>query len=298
MLDADNVSVATVATGLGWGEGPVHLPSAGGIVFSDIRGDRLLVWRDGTVSTFRQPSGRANGNAVDAEGRLVTCEHRTRRVTRTGPDGAAVVLAERHDGRRLNSPNDVVIGADGSVWFTDPPYGLLQGDTPEGDAAEIGFAGVYRCDPGTHSVELMIGCLDKPNGLAFADAGRTLLVSDTGFSERAGGNHHIFRFELVDGRPRDLSIFAAIEPGACDGLRVDAAGNVWSTAGDGVHCFGPGGDILGRIRLAEMTTNLCFLPAPGPRGLFVTTPTRALSVTVSGAGLPAGFCRAPQGPAW
>lgn len=296
MIGWDSLSVETVAAGLGWGEGPVHLASAGGIVFSDIRGDRLLIWRDGTLAVFRQPSHRANGNAVDAEGRLISCEHRTRRVSRTERDGSVTVLADRFGGCRLNSPNDVVVAPDGSIWFTDPPYGLLQGDAPSGDTQEIGFAGVYRCDPATLGVDLMIGNLDKPNGLAFADGGDTLLVSDTGFSERAGGNHHIFRFDIVDGCPRNLSVFATIECGACDGLRVDAAGNVWSTAGDGILCFSPNGDLLGRIELDEMTTNLCFLLGPGPRGLFVTTPTRALSLTWTVPALPEGFCRTAERP--
>jgi gluconolactonase len=275
--------------GLGWGEGPALLPSAGGVVFSDIDADTLHLWRDGAVRPFRRPSGRANGNTVDRQGRLVSCEHGTRRVSRTGADGRVETVASHWQGRRLNSPNDVVVASDGGIWFTDPPYGLLRGEA-EGEA-ELGFAGVYRADPASGAVELMIDLLDKPNGLAFTLDETRLLVADTGHSHRPGGNRHIFAFDMLAGRPRNLTVFAEILPAACDGLRVDARGNVWSTAGDGIRCLDGAGRETGRVVLGEMTTNLCFLPGEAP-ALFVTTPTRAL-VLRFGPGPEPGFARVP-----
>lgn len=281
-------SIEIVKDGMAWAEGPAHY--AGGVVFSDIPNDIMYLWRDGTVSTFRQPSRQTNGNTTDARGRLISCEHLGRAVTRTEDDGSIVALATHWNGRRLNSPNDVAVAPDGGIWFTDPPYMLLRGEAPEDYGQEIDFAGVYRIDPETNAVELMIDVLDKPNGLVFSNDGTALYVSDTGFSHRPHGNHHIFRFEMRAGRPRDLTVFAAIEPGACDGLRIDADGFLWATSGEGVQSLSPEGDVLGRIDLGESGTNLCLLDGRAPR-LFVTTPTRALIVTLDTTDAPAGFGR-------
>jgi gluconolactonase len=288
MRALETAHITVVKTGLSWGEGPVV--HAGGVVFSDIGRDRLHLWRDGGVSVFREPSRRANGNTVDAEGRLISCEHGSRQVTRTELDGSITVLADRFEGARLNSPNDVVVARDGGVWFTDPPYGLLRGDSGP-DARQDLPSGVYRVDPVTREVGLMIGLMDKPNGLAFSRDERSLYVSDTGHSNRAGGNRHIFRFDMLEGRPRNLTVFREISPFASDGFKVDAAGLIWTSAGDGVHVLGETGNELGRISLGEMATNLCFLPADGPAGVFVTTPTRAVVVALGGSGGIDGLCR-------
>lgn len=272
----------TVAAGLGWGEGPVLLPAAGGVVFSDVAASILWLWRlDAAEATvFRSPSHHANGNTADAEGRLITCEHQTRRVTRTELDGRITVLADAYTGRPLNSPNDVVAARDGAVWFTDPPYGLLRGECGPDARMEQPVAGVYRIDPGTGDVRLMIGCLDKPNGLAFSPDERSLYVSDTGHSHRPGGNRHIFRFDIApDGTAGPLTVFREIVPAACDGLRIGADGVIWSTAGDGVHVYAADGAMVGRIDLGEMATNLCFLPE---QRIFITTPTRALVCDLPG----------------
>jgi gluconolactonase len=282
------VSTEVVQAGLGWGEGPVVY--GGGIVFSDIPNDVMHTWRDGEVSVFRQPTRHTNGNTTDREGRLISCEHQSRSVVRTAPDGSLKHLATHWLGRRLNSPNDVVVASDGGVWFTDPPYMLLNGQAAQGYKQEIDFGGVYRVDPESGKVELMIDALDKPNGLCFSRDERTLFVSDTGYSHRKGGNHHVFAFEMRDGRPRDLVVFAAISPGACDGLRVDAAGLVWVTSGEGAQLLSADGEVLRRIEVGEMGTNLCFLPGDR-RGVFLTTPTRAIVVEIDATGQPDGFAR-------
>jgi gluconolactonase len=286
--------VEVVATGLEWGEGPAWLPSADGVVFSDIGNDALLLWRNNGVSTFRRPSGRANGNTVDREGRLVSCEHTTRRITRTEPDGTITVLADAFEGGRLNSPNDVIVASDGTVWFTDPPYGLLRGDAPPGSEQEQPGGAVYRVDPSTGAVDRIIDFMDKPNGLALSLDETRLFVADTGHSHRKPGNHHIFVFDLVDGRPTNMTVFANLQPGACDGLRIDADGNVWSTAGDGIRCYAPDGTETSSLPLGEMTTNLCFLPSRVGHGMFVTTPTRALVCRLTMPAPTPDWCRDPR----
>ena len=230
-----NAIVTTVAQGLGWGEGPTYLPRAGGYVFTDIVANTIYLCREGTVTTFRNPSAQRT-EIRSTSGRLVTCEHHTRRVTLTEGDGSITVLADCFEGKPLNSPNDVVVTEDGSVWFTDPPYEIMRGEC--GPDAEPSNQWRLSGRPSA-GIERVISVLDKPNGLVFSVDKSILYVSDTGYSHRSGGNHHIFRFEVVAGRAVNLSIFVRSEPGGCDGLRVDRAGNIWSSAGDGIHCFAP-----------------------------------------------------------
>jgi gluconolactonase len=281
--------IEVVKSGMGWGEGPVV--HAGGIVFSDINADAMYLWREGVVTTFRAPSRFTNGNTTDREGRLISCEHGSRRVTRTEDDGSITVLAESFGGKRLNSPNDVVVAADGAVWFTDPPYGIIRGDCGP-DAVQELPSSVYRVDPVTGAIEAVIDVLDKPNGIAFSRDGQSLFVSDTSHSNRDFGNQHIFRFDMIEGRPRNLCVFARIEPAAADGFRFDALGQLWTSTGDGVQCLRLDGSEVGRISVGELATNLCLLPAAaGPPGLFVTTPTRALVIVLDPTDLAEGFAR-------
>jgi gluconolactonase len=286
-------NTVVVAQGMEWGEGPTWLPSLGGYVFTDIPADTIYLCRGDQVESFRTPSAHANGNTTDREGRLVTCEHYRRRVTRTELDGSITTIADIYEGKPFNSPNDVVVARDGSVWFTDPPYGIMRGECEPGAVAEQP-SGVYRVDV-SGRIDRVIDTLDKPNGLAFSTDESTLYVSDTGYSHRLRGNHHIFAFEMVGGRPLSLSIFATIDPGGSDGFRVDRLGNIWTSAGDGVHCLSPDGVLIGRVILGEMTTNLCFLVEEGKRGVFVTTPTRALVCHIDTATHPPGFCTDPRG---
>lgn len=284
-----DVDVTEVAKGMGWGEGPAYVESLSGYVFTDIVATTLYIWRGGEPEVLRSPSFFANGNTTDREGRLVTCEHQTRRVSRTEHDGSITVISDTYEGKPLNSPNDVVVASDGAIWFTDPPYGILRGECGP-DAVAHHPSGVYRWDPRSTKLERLVSILDKPNGLALAADETALYVSDTGYSHRSGGSHHIFRFDLVDCRPLNMSVFATIDPGGSDGFRIDAAGYVWSSAGDGVQCFSTDGALVGRIALDEMATNLCFLEG-GERGVFVTTPTRALVCRLALSGGTSGFGR-------
>jgi gluconolactonase len=270
-------------TGCRWTEGPAYFPAGRSLVFSDIPNDRLLRWDEttGAVGVFRQPANHANGHTVDRRGRLVSCEHGGRRVTRTEHDGSITVLADRHRGRRLNSPNDVVERADGSIWFTDPAYGIDSDYEGHRAESEIGACHVYRVDPGTGEVEVVADDFDRPNGLAFSADERRLYVVDT-------PRRHIRRFEAApDGRLTGGQVFATCDAGGFDGLRLDDRGRVWAAAHDGLHCFDEDGTLLGKLRVPEVVANLTF-GGPGRNHLFIcaTTSLYAIRVSFNGARYP------------
>jgi gluconolactonase len=277
-------------TGGRWCEGPAYLPAGRYLIWSDIPNDRLMRWdaTDETVSVFEKPCRNQNGHAVDRQGRLVACEHRSRCVTRIEPDGSRTVLAERFDGMRLNSPNDVVVKSDGSIWFTDPTYGI--DSEYEGDKApsEIGASNVYRIDPETRAVTLVIDDLVQPNGIAFSPDESLLYVSDTGGSHRPEHEAKIRAYPISMDRAgvHDGHDFATCDSGAFDGFRVDTDGHVWSSAGDGVHCIAADGTLLGKILIPEVVANVCF-GGPKRNRLFIcaTTSVFALYVNARGCGL-------------
>jgi gluconolactonase len=286
-----NVHLEKLYTGCRWAEGPAWFAAGRYLVWSDIPNDRMLRWddTDGSVSVFRQPAMNTNGHTVDREGRLVSCEHRGRCISRTGFDGRREVLAERHEGRRFNSPNDVVVKSDGSIWFTDPSYGI--DSDYEGDAApsEIGASHVYRLDPGSGRVDIVADDFVQPNGLAFSPDESLLYIVDTGLTHRADGPHHVRRFTVgADGRGLSGGeVFATCPAGLYDGLRVDAAGHVWLSAGDGVHCHAPDGSLLGKIRVPETVANLCFGGAKLNR-LFICATTSLYAVYLNTRAAPRG----------
>jgi gluconolactonase len=286
-----NVHVEELWTGCRWAEGPAWFAAGRYLVWSDIPNDRMLRWdeTDGSVSVFRQPALNTNGHTVDREGRLVSCEHRGRCVSRTGFDGRRVVLAERHQGRRFNSPNDVVVKSDGSIWFTDPSYGI--DSDYEGDAAacEIGACHVYRLDPDSGRTDIVADDFVQPNGLAFSPDESLLYIADTGLSHRAGGPHHLRRFTVgADGRSLSGGeVFATCPNGLYDGLRVDAAGNLWLSAGDGVHCQAADGTLLGKVHVPETVANLCF-GGPKLNRLFICATTSLYAVYLNTRAAPRG----------
>ncbi len=273
-------------TGCRWAEGPAYFAPGRYLVWSDIPNNRMLRLDecDGSVSVFRQPSGHSNGNTVDAQGRLVSCEHGGRRISRTEHDGSIVTLASHWRGKRLNSPNDVVVKSDGSIWFTDPPYGILS--DYEGDKAdsEIGGNHVYRIDPGSKDVTVVADDFDKPNGLAFSLDEKRLYVADTGASHREDGPRHI---RVFDGDPKGTlqggEVFAECTAGLFDGFRLDLDGRLWTSAADGVHCYSPQGELLGKVLVPEVVANLAFGGAKRNR-LYIcaTTSLSSLTLTVNG----------------
>ncbi|WP_213881151.1 SMP-30/gluconolactonase/LRE family protein [Pseudomonas sp. dw_358] len=281
-----NTQLERLYSGCRWAEGPVWFNDGGYLLWSDIPNQRILRWTpDGGVTTFRSQSNFANGNTRDLQGRLITCEHGTRRVTRTEPDGSLTVLADQFNGRRLNSPNDVVVHRDGGVWFTDPTYGILSDYEGFKATPEQETRNVYRVDPLTRELACMAADFVQPNGLAFSPDGRTLYIADSARSHRPDGPHHIRAMEVVDHCRLGASrVFAEIEPGIPDGLRVDEMGNVWTSAGDGIQVFSPEGILLGKIRLPEKVANLTF---GGPRRnqLFITANTSLYLIHVAVGGI-------------
>lgn len=250
----------TLWTGGRWLEGPAYLPAPGVLIFSDIPNDRMLRWTEGgDVSVFRAPANNANGNTVDPQGRLVTCEHRSRRVTRTEHDGSITIIADRIDGKRFNSPNDVVVSRAGDVWFTDPDYGIRDDYQGDRSPSEIGSCDLYRVPADGGPPVRVRDDFVKPNGLTFSPDESILYVSDTGRAEGEDTPPHIRAFRVG----ADLSldggeVFARPEPPASDGFRVDEHGNVWTSAGDGVHCFAPDGRLLGKVLVPERVANVEF----------------------------------------
>ena len=278
-----------VYDGCRWAEGPVWFADGGYLVWSDIPNNRMLRWMpESGVSVFRADSKYANGNTRDQQGRMVTCEHGERRVTRTEPDGNITVIADSYNGKKLNSPNDVVVKSDGSIWFTDPPYGIMS--DYEGHKADQEQDGcfVFRAEPANGLVTVVADDFTKPNGLAFSPDEKVLYVSDTGLSHDPDGPHHIRAFDVSEnGKLGNSRVFATIEPGVSDGFRVDVHGNIWTSAFDGVHCYDPGGILLGKILIPEKVANLTF-GGPKRNRLFITASSSLYSIFVAtnGAQLP------------
>jgi len=282
--------VERLATGFRWAEGPVWFGDGRYLLWSDIPNDRILRWEEetGAVSVFRRPSHNANGNTRDRQGRLVTCEHDTRRVTRTEHDGTISVVADRYEGKPLNSPNDVVCRSDGSIWFTDPPFGIL--GYYEGHPATPELpTNVYRVDPQDGRLSVVAGDVDRPNGLAFSPDESKLYVVEGGSAGR-----RIYAYDVVDGaRLATRRTLVEAGPGTPDGLRVDVDGNLWVGWGmggeglDGVAVFNASGRLIGRVDLPERCANLCF-GGPHRNRLFLCGSTSLYSLFVNTQGAAGG----------
>ncbi|MCU7826929.1 SMP-30/gluconolactonase/LRE family protein [Kitasatospora sp. DSM 101779] len=263
-----------------WAEGPVYLPAWRQLIWSDIPNDRMLRWDEatGTVGVFRSPAGHSNGNTLDGLGRLVSCEQGNRRVTRTEHDGSVTVLADRYRGRRLNSPNDAVVHSDGSVWFSDPDFGITsdyEGHRAEG---EIGACNVYRIDPHSGEVRLVADGFEGPNGLVFSPDERRLYVADSRLRQI-----RVFAVR-EDGTLSDGEVFAKAPESGFDNIRFDDGGRLWAAAlDDGVHCYDPDGTLIGRLRVPEPVSNLAF-GGPKNNRLFITATTSLYSVLMAVTG--------------
>ncbi|MBO9409818.1 SMP-30/gluconolactonase/LRE family protein [Shimia sp. R9_1] len=278
----ENLSLTRISSGHVWTEGPVWFPAHRQLLFSDIPNQRLCRWTpDGGTSVFRAPSNFANGNTRDLQGRLVTCQHGTRSVVRTEHDGSQKVIADAHEGKRLNSPNDVIVHSDGSIWFSDPAYGILS--DLEGSRADPEQEGnfVYRVAPDGQWIRPVATDFVQPNGLAFSKDESRLYVAESGSSHDASVPPVLKVYDvLTDGELACVRDFAEIDNGLPDGLRVDHYDNVWCSANDGVHVFAPTGDLIGKVLVPERVANLTF---GGERGnvLFITATTSVYSVFVN-----------------
>jgi gluconolactonase len=282
--------VERLGTGFRWSEGPAWFGDGRYLLWSDIPNNRILKWEEetGAISVFRKPSNNANGNTRDRQGRLVTCEHDARRVTRTEYDGTITVIADGYEGKPLNSPNDVVCPSDGSIWFTDPPFGVL--GFYEGHRATPELpTNVYRVDPARGRLAVATGDINRPNGLAFSPDESRLYVVEAGVTPRL-----IHAFDVVGGsRLTGKRTLIEAGPGTPDGLRVDVDGNLWVGWGmgaeglDGVSVFNPEGKPIGRIDLPERCANVCFGGALRNR-LFMVASTSLFSLYVNTQGAAGG----------
>jgi gluconolactonase len=288
-----NAAIERIATGFRWAEGPVYFRDGGYLIWSDIPNNRMMRWLedDGHVSVFRSPSNYSNGNTRDRQGRLITCEHDSRRVTRTEHDGTITVLMDSFQGKKLNAPNDAVVASDDAIWFTDPGYGIDGYYEGHRDTAELP-RNVYRLDPKTGNATVVAGDFARPNGLAFSPDEKRLYIVDTGLTH--GGPSHIRVFDVNGDKLANGKVFAEnFAPGFSDGVRTDVDGNLWCSMGwadpkeDGVRCYAPNGDLIGKIHLPETCSNLAFGGKRRNR-LFVTgsTSVYAVYVETQGALLP------------
>jgi gluconolactonase len=266
--------------GCRWAEGPLYVPAWRQLIWSDIPNDRLLRWDEatGAVGTFRSPAGYVNGNALDRQGRLVSSEQGNRRVTRTEYDGSVTVLADRYDGKPLNSPNDCAVKSDGSIWFSDPDFGIRSDYEGHRADSEIGACNVYRIDPDTSAVTMVADGLSGPNGLVFTADEQRLLVSDS----RA---NHVKAFAVrADGTLGPGEILLEPPAGNFDNLRLDLDGRIWVGAmEDGVHCYAPDGDLIGRVRVPEVVANVAF-GGPKRNRMFIAANTTLYSLVMSVTG--------------
>lgn len=255
-----NAPLEVLGTGYRWLEGPVWFADMDCLLVSDLPNDRVLRWTEsGGVSVFRQPSGFSNGHARDQQGRLVGCSHRDRCITRTELDGSRTVLADRYGGRRLNGPNDIVCRSDGTIWFTDPHFGINT-DYEGGKQTPELPPGVYRLDPADGSLVLVADDFAGPNGIAFSPDESRLYVAESGPQFAADPPRCVRAFDVAEGGRslRNGRVFCTVSPGFADGFRCDVDGNLWSSAGDGVHCINPSGALLGKIRVPHTVSNLAF----------------------------------------
>jgi len=284
-VDGDE-KVLVIGTGCRWAEGPVYFPAGRFFAWSDIPNDRMLRWDEttGAVGVYRSPAGYTNGHTLDREGRLVSCEQGNRRVTRTEHDGTITVLVDNWNGRRLNSPNDVVVRSDGSIWFTDPSYGI-DGDY-EGFSAppEVDGCHVYRIDPHTGRCAPVAQDFERPNGLAFSLDENQLYIVDT-------RRNHIRVFDVrPDGTLAGGAVLNTCTDGQFDGIRLDTQGRIWAAAGSGVHCIHPDGTLLGKLLLPEQQSNLVF-GGPKRNMLFVCATTSVYMLMLNIVGAPGAHTR-------
>ncbi|MBB3018283.1 gluconolactonase [Microvirga lupini] len=285
-LHIGSARLEKLAEGCRWAEGPAYFAAGRYLIWSDVPNDRMMRFDEtsGTVSVFRHSSGYSNGNTVDRQGRLVTCEHGNRRVTRTEHDGSITVLASHYQGKRFNSPNDVAVKSDGSMWFTDPAYGIDSDYEGHKAESEIGACHVYRVDPHTGDTRIVADDFVRPNGIAFSPDERRLYVADTGATHVKDGPRHIRVFDVDDrGSLSGGNVFATCTEGLFDGFRLDEDGRIWTSAGDGVHCYDSDGTLIGKILVPEAVANVVF-GGPKRNRLYIcaTTSLYAIMLPVNG----------------
>jgi len=274
----DSAALQVVASGLQFTEGPVWIGSREGrpgyLLFSDIPANTIYRWAPGEeLSVWRKPSGNSNGLLLDSQGRLLACEHGGRRVSLSVSKDSAVTLCDHYKGLRLSSPNDIALSSDGSLWFTDPPYGLVN-EKPEQPANYV-----YRLAPGKSEPSAVVGDFNMPNGIVFSPDKKLLYISDS------GKPHHIRKFKVAGDSLVSAGIFAVISPGGPDGMCIDTRGRLFTSAGDGIQVFSPEGVLIGKILTQEQPTNCCF-GGDDWQTLFITARSAVYAIHLKVQGLP------------
>jgi gluconolactonase len=267
-------------SGMEWAEGPVYSAEGDFVLWSDIPNDRIMRWSDAEgCSVFRHPAGYTNGHYRDRQGRLVSCEHGARRISRTEHDGTVVTLVDNYKGKKFNSPNDLVVKSDGCIWFTDPPYGILTNREGHQAESELGANYVFRMDPSSGELEIVSDDFDRPNGICFSPDENVMYIADT------GEPGHIRAFDVIDGRRLANSrVFAVVRPGLADGFRVDTNGNLFTSAKDGIQVYSPEAELLGKILVPEPATANCVFGGPGKNRLYITASTSLYSMELNATG--------------
>lgn len=284
---ATHSNLEELHSGMQWSEGPVWFADTQCLLFTDIPSNKILRWVNGqSVSVHRSPSNKSNGLTRDRQGRLVACESGARRVTRTELNGEIKIVADAFNGAKLNSPNDVVVGSDGSIWFTDPDYGIRNDYTGFRATREQAACNVFRVDGMTGEIRSATSEMSRPNGLAFSPDEKTLYVADSGISHNPQGPHHIVAFDVIENSLANRRIFAEIEGGVPDGFRVDVDGNLWiCSVYNGIQVFASDGELIGQVNVPGSASNLCFggdalnrlFITCGPKLYSLYTGTRGLS---------------------
>ena len=276
----DNSQLMILYSGAEWSEGPVFIKNRNMVVWSDIPNDRMLSWTPKAgVEIFRSPSGYSNGNFLDLQGQLLTCEHGNRRISRTNKNGEVVTIVDNFNGKKLNSPNDLVVKSDGSIWFTDPPYGILSDKEGHKSDSELEGNFVFRYDPIVDKLTLISDDFDKPNGIAFSPDEKLLYIADSGNPK----NIRVFNVSEDGESINKGRVFAEISPGVPDGFRVDTDGNVFTSESDGIQVFTPSGVMLGKILVPERTAN-CAFGGKNRETLFITASTSLYSIAMNAKG--------------
>lgn len=280
-LVRESAELRHLTSGATWSEGPVWLAARGSLRWSDIPGNRILEYNlaSGTSSVYATDVEFTNGRTLDHSGTVIQCSHGRRAIERD-IDGRVTTLVDSWNGHRLNSPNDVIVADDGAIWFTDPPYGIVQAHEGHLGEREYGANFVFRFDPSDGVIEPVATDLEEPNGLAFSPGEQVLYVSDTSvaLSSDGTGNHHIRAYDVGPGYSLSNSrVFVVIEPGVSDGLRVDHLGNIWTSSADAVQVFSPGGVLIDRIPVPEVVGNICFGGEQGTT-LFIAATTSIYSI--------------------
>ena len=267
-----------IFSGMLWGEGPAYIPHLDTLVWSDIPNNRMLKFTNNKVSEYKNPSNFCNGNTIDIEENVISCSHGGRCIYRTNDNLEVETLVDNFNGKKFNSPNDLFVKSDGTIWFTDPPYGILS--DYEGYPAKQEYEGcyVFSFDPKTKKLEVVIDDLDRPNGIAISPDEQKLYVADTGENIK-----HMYAYDMFNGYPENKKLIYDFKPFFSDGFRCDKDGNIWTSAGKAIKCFNPEYKLIGQIIVPELVSNLEF---GGKEGniLFVTATTSLYSLELNQQG--------------